>query len=93
MPSISACDVQPAVKRQTRTTATFAPGAAPLIWPPKRLLPAMIPVTWVPWAPETIPMPTYACAAGSVWTTNGTDSLTGVAGLSCPKWPMSWLTL
>ncbi len=53
----------------------------------------MIPVTCVPCAPETMPMPTYACAVGSVWTTNGTDSRTGVAGSSCPKWPTSKLTL
>ena len=33
----------------------------------------MIPVTWVPWAPATIPMLTNLFT-GSTWITNGTDS-------------------
>ena len=47
--------MQPAVKRQTRTETSFAPGAAPLIWPPKRLLPAVMPEVCEPCAPDTMP--------------------------------------
>ena len=88
IPSINACEVQPAVKRQARTETIFAPGAAPLIWPPKRLLPAVMPATCEPCAPATIPMFTQnRSSTGSVSgsTVNGTDSRTAVAGLSWPK--------
>src|SRR6266508_1974826 len=91
MPSRSACDVQPATNRQARDETIFAPGAAPLIDPPKRLLPAAIPATCEPCAPETMPMLTNLFLP-SVWTTNGTRSAIAVAGLSVPNQPWSRLT-
>ena len=84
MPSKSACAVQPATNRHAREETIFAPGAAPLIDPPNSLLPAAMPATCDPCAPDTMPMLTYLFLP-SVWTTNGTRSATGVAGLSVPK--------
>ena len=72
------------MNRQTRTETIFAPGAAPLIAPPNRLLPAAMPATCEPCAPETMPMLTTLFLP-SVWTTNGIRSRTAVAGLSVPK--------
>ncbi len=56
MPSASAYAVQPDANRHTRSETIFAPGAAPFIFPPNRLLPALIPATCVACAPETMPM-------------------------------------
>ena len=56
IPSVSAWFVQPVLKRQARVEMIFAPGAAPLIAPPNRLLPAAMPATCEPWAPATMPM-------------------------------------
>ena len=84
--------MQPATNKQARDETIFAPGAAPLIWPPKRLLPAMMPLTCEPWKPETMPMLTYL-SLPLISTTNGTRSWTAVAGLSVPNQPLSRLTL
>ncbi len=84
MPSIRAALVQPATNRQARTETMWAPGAMPLIWPPNRALPAAMPATCEPWAPETMPMLTNRSFL-LTWTTKGIRSATGVAGLSVPK--------
>ncbi len=92
MPSVSAEAVQPATKRQAREETIFAPGAAPLIWPPKRLFPAAMPATCEPWAPETMPMLTNL-SLSFVWTTRGIRSATAVAELFVPKYWTSKFTL
>ena len=72
------------MKRHARRDTIFAPGAAPLIWPPKSEFPAAMPATCEPCAPETMPMLTILTSP-SVWITNGIRSATGVAALSVPK--------
>ncbi len=54
IPSVSACAVHPLVKRQTRIETSFAPGAAPVALP-KSVPPAMMLMTCVACAPETMP--------------------------------------
>ena len=78
--------MQPAMKRQARDDTIFAPGAAPLICPPKSAFPAAIPATCEPCAPETTPRLTNF-SGPFVWTTNGRRSCTAVAGLSVPNQP------
>ncbi len=84
--------------RQTLTAISLAPGAAPVILPPNMLLAAVMPATWVPCSAPAMPMLTKAVPPLSytdllVCTTNAMRSAIGVAGLSVPKKPTSFLTL
>src|SRR5688572_21420432 len=92
MPSISARAVQELMKRHTRTETICAPGAAPSNAPSKKSLPAAMPATCDPCAPETIPMFTNLFLP-STWTVNGTVSRTAVAEFSTPNVPTSKFSL
>lgn len=56
MPSVSAMLVQPPLQVQAREETSLAPGASPFIFPPKRLLAAVMPATWVPCSDSMTPM-------------------------------------
>lgn len=101
MPSVSATLVQPPDQVQAREETIFAPGAAPLIFPPNRPLAEVMPATCVPCSDSMTPMltksaflPTQSPPYGSIGTslristTNGMRSTTSVAGLSLPKYPI-----
>ncbi len=100
MPSVRATLVQPPVQVQAREETSFAPGAAPFIFPPNRPLAAVMPATCVPCSDSMTPMltksaflPTQSPPYGSIGTslrictTNGTRSATSVFGSSVPKYP------
>ncbi len=56
MPSVSAMLVQPPDQVQAREETILAPGAAPFILPPNRLLAAVMPATCVPCSLWMTPM-------------------------------------